>query len=55
MWIEFLGLLCCGWTALELARLVTKSHRRKRYTKPSARSFGAWDGSGAAIDIEIVQ
>ena len=54
MWIEFLGLICCGWTTYELTRLITRGLRRERYEKPSTRSFGAWDGSGAAIDVEIV-
>ena len=54
MWIEFLGLICCGWTTYELTRLITRGLRRERYKKPSTRSFGAWDGSGAAIDVEIV-
>jgi len=54
MWIEFFGLICCGWTLYEVSRLVTRGLRRERYTKASADTFGAWDGRGEAIDVEIV-
>jgi len=54
MWIEFFGLICCGWTLYEVSRLVTRGLHRERYTKASADTFGAWDGRGEAIDVEIV-
>ncbi len=54
MWIELLGLLCIGWTTLEVARLAARGVRVRRRVKSSPRSFGAWDRQGQAIDVDLV-
>lgn len=54
MLIELLGLICCGWTTLEVTRLIVKGMRAQRSARSSSRMFGAWDGRGETIDVEVV-
>jgi hypothetical protein len=54
MSIEVLGIICCGWTALEVTRLVVRGIRAPKVGTSSSHQFGAWDGRGDAIDVEVV-
>ncbi len=54
MLIEFLGLLCIGWTTLEVTRLIAGGVRAERYARSSSHDFGAWDRQGKSIDVDVV-
>lgn len=54
MWIEIIGVVCCGWTLFEVLRLVTRAGRTRKVDRATATGFGAWDREGDAIDVEIV-
>ncbi len=54
MSLETLGWICLVWTAIEVTRLIVRARRTARFRDKTARTFGAWDQHGEAIDIDFV-